>query len=76
MLYLPGQKGSESVAQCKTFQKPSDGKHCIKAKCYARKKKLCTLRKTHKTSHHPSNHKFLVVLLLLLFVVVLLRVFF
>lgn len=31
MLYLPGQEGSESVAQRKAFQKPSDGKHCIKA---------------------------------------------
>lgn len=67
MLYLPGQEGSESVAQCKTFQKPSDGKHCIKAKCYARKKNLCTLSKTHKISHHSSNHKFLVGFFLLLF---------
>jgi len=73
MLYLSGQEGSGCVAHCKTFQKPSDGKHCIKAKRYARgkkkktnkktppkKKKTCTLSKTHKTSHHPSNHKFLV----------------
>lgn len=72
MPYLSGQEGSESVAQHKTFQKLSDGKHCIKPKCYCQEKNACTLNKTHKPSHHPCNHKFLVGFFLVLLVVVLL----